>query len=70
MADLNVEAKTMSSEKNISVLKIQNLQIELNAITSDPRKSIKKEEAEDKTQQLKSVILKTAGLLIINALIM
>ena len=44
-----VEASSMSSEKKISVSKMQKLQEKINAIAADPNITIiKKEEAEDK----------------------
>ena len=54
--DLKVQANTMSSEKNIAVSKLQQLQGGVNAFTSELSTRIKTEEAEEKIQQLKSVI--------------
>ena len=54
---LQVEANSMSLEKNIAVSKVHKLQGGINAIASDLNsKRIKKEESEEKIQQLKSVI--------------
>ena len=55
VADLQVEAKTMSSEKNISVSKVQNMQMEIYAIIKNLSTRIKKEESKENIQQLKSV---------------
>ena len=56
MADLQVEAKTMSSEKNIAVSKANQTQGGIHKITEEMITRMKKEEAEEQAQQLKLVI--------------
>ena len=57
VADLQVEAKTISSENNIAVSKVQKLQGESNSITTELNITrINKEEAKEQIQKLKSVI--------------
>ena len=57
VADLQVEAKTMSSEKNIVVSKLQDMWGFINAIATDLNSTrIKKEDSKEKIQKLKSVI--------------
>ena len=46
----------MSSENNIAVSKVQNLQGKINSVIAYLRTMIKKEEAEEKIQKIKSVI--------------
>ena len=45
MADLQVEAKAISSENNIEVFKVQKLQGKINAIKAELNTKIKEEEA-------------------------
>ena len=56
VADLQVEAKAIYSEKKISVSKVRKLQGKTNTVTEDMSTRIKVEKAEEKIQQLKSVI--------------
>ena len=56
VAYFQVEENYLYSKKNIAISKVHKVKGEINTITSDLSTRINKEEAKDKTQQLKSVV--------------